>query len=232
LQYCSRCKAPTILYCSRKCQVEDYDEHKKTCILNNKIFAFTGPTDDYVPRKQPEQDNQPDLLSRNKALEVTITKPFHYIRAGKWLRKRPEKDVFKLLIDVYRLRMDQTFIYGGIADNDGLYGRGVDGRAGLRRFLGLLQSKRALLPKWWSPSSPTECVAFGSNIERFGFLSWSNLAVTICAEDVVEHYGDPSMPNQLRLFGEQVYGSNPVGTFDGNALLAIHLRAEKAAEKK
>jgi len=67
--YCGRCKSPIILYCSRECQKKDYKVHKKTCTLNNKIFAFAGePIDKTVPKQQP------GLPGRN--LEVTIKSPF------------------------------------------------------------------------------------------------------------------------------------------------------------
>ena len=136
------------------------------------------------------------------------------------------KDVFKLLIDVYRLRMEQAYTYGGFVDFDGIYSHGEDGTAGLTRFLKLLESKPGLLPGWWSPFKTVECVGFGFCAQDSSFSPRSDLALAIRENDVVAHYGDPSMPNQLRLFGEQVYGNSPGSSLGGDAILAVHLAAE------
>jgi splicing suppressor protein 51 len=131
-----------------------------------------------------------------------------------------------LLIDVYRLRMEQAYMYGGFVDFDGIYSHGEDGSNGLIRFLKLLEPKPDILPDWWSSSKLSECVEFGFRAHVSG-SSWSDIALAIREDDVVEHYGDLSMPNQLRLFGEKVYGNGPGGSISGNAILAVHLAAEK-----
>lgn len=220
LRYCSRCKSPVILYCSRRCQESDYTQHKKNCKANNAIFAFAGePVERNIPISQ-------GFTKVKGGLELPVSKPFHRLRARKWLHKRPEADVFKLLIDVYRMRMADAHAYMGFSDLDGIYGDGVDGSPGLYRFLKLLEMKPDLAPDWWSSDKATKCVAFGSSTSS-SFDNWSDLAYAIQMKDVVRHYGDSSMPDQLRLFGEQVYGNGIRGLSAGKGVLAVRMAAER-----
>lgn len=220
LSYCGRCKSSTILYCSRQCQESDYTEHKKNCRVNNAIFAFAG---------EPIERNIPIPQGFTKArggLELPVSKPFHRLQARKWLHERPEADVYKLLIDVYRMRMADAHTYAGFCDLDGIYGDGADGSPGLYRFLKLLETKPDLTPGWWSSDKATKCAAFRS-YSSGSFHNWSDLAYAIQMKDVVRHYADSSMPDQLRLFGEQVYGNDIGGLLAGKAVLSVRMAAER-----
>src|SRR5436190_10776987 len=65
-----------------------------------------------------------------------------------WLHNRPEQDVYKLHIE-------------GDADVDSIYDGARDGWQGFRRFLRLAESRRELLPSWWSQEKVVECEAVG-----------------------------------------------------------------------
>lgn len=53
-----------------------------------------------------------------------------------FLHNRPEKDVYKILIDCYRLRIEDDAKIVGIMEPDSIYAsRSSDRKAGFRRFL-------------------------------------------------------------------------------------------------
>lgn len=149
-----------------------------------------------------------------------VEKPFHALYAKTWLHNRPEKDVFKLLIDTYRFRMEDNYSMEGDVDEDSIYAGAASGLPGFRRFLSLATRKTGLLPPWWSSDKRKECEATG-----IGGQEWSDLSCCIEKHDVVEHYGNPMMPMQLRMFGEQVYGRGPGGQ-DGAAMMRAQMMAE------
>jgi mitochondrial splicing suppressor protein 51 len=55
---------------------------------------------------------------------------------------------------------------------------------------------------------------------------WSSLASAIENSDIIEHYGNPNMPMQLRILGEQVYGRGPGGQ-SGASMLQVQMMAER-----
>lgn len=104
--------------------------------------------------------------------------------------------------------MEDAYRSEGVLDRDGIYGEGTDGIAGFKRFLSLLELKPDLLPAWWSSTSAMECVAFSScHCDSQGVVQWSGLVYAAGWTNIVQHYRDFSMPSQLRVFAEQVYGS-------------------------
>ena len=155
-----------------------------------------------------------------KGLSVAIDKPFHRLDSQTWLHDRPEQDVYILLIDTYRFRMEDDYNLEGGADDDSIYGGAHDGRHGFRRFLHLAEGRSGLLPSWWSREKAAECEAVGMND------GWSSLANAIEKSDVIEHYRNSNMPMQLRMFGEQVYGRGPGGQ-SGAAMRQAQMMVEK-----
>ncbi|KAF3403106.1 hypothetical protein DPV78_004284 [Talaromyces pinophilus] len=141
-----------------------------------------------------------------KGLTAAIDKPFHRLNDKTWLHNRPEQDVYKLLIDCYRLRMEDVYNLEGEADEDSIYGGAANGGRAFQRFLSLAQSRRGLLPSWWSEEKASECMRLGMRNS-----GWSSLSSAVEKSDIVEHFGDPVMPMQLRMLGEQVYGRGPGG---------------------
>jgi splicing suppressor protein 51 len=204
LKRCAKCQ--TTHYCSRECQKSDWKKHKRVC-ASNAAYANFSPS-------MSASATQP-----RKGLSVAIDKPFHQLNAKTWLHERPEQDVYKLLIDTYRFRMEDNYNFEGDADVDSIYGGARDGRQGFRRFLRLAEGTRGLLPSWWSQEKAAECEAVGMDD------GWSSLTSAIKKSDVIEHYGNPNMPMQLRMFGEQVYGRGPGGQ-SGAAMRQIQMQAE------
>lgn len=101
--------------------------------------------------------------------------------------------------------MEDNYSLEGEADDDSIYSGAPSGGQGFQRFLRLAEKRNGLLPPWWSQEKAAECMAVGMNDK------WSSLACAIEKSDVSEHYGNPNMPMQLRMFGEQVYGRGPGG---------------------
>lgn len=213
LKLCAKCH--TTHYCSRECQKNDWKVHKRVCAsMANSASSHTSST------PAGTGDLPPHAPPSSKGLAVTIDKPFHCLDAQTWLHDRSEQDVFKLLIDTYRFRVEDDYKFGGEVDNDSLYGGAQDGRRGFRRFLRLAEKQGRLLPLWWSREKAAECEAVGMS------RGWSSLAAAVEKSDIIEHYGNPVMPMQLRMFGEQVYGSGPGGQ-SGASMRQIQMMAEK-----
>jgi len=214
LKRCAKCQ--TTHYCSRECQKADWKEHKRVCASNatSATSISNGPHTNFSPPMSASAGQPP------KGLSVAIDKPFHRLNAKTWLHDRPEQDVYKLLIDTYRFRMEDDYNLEGNADVDSIYGGARDGRQGFRRFLRLAESRRELLPSWWSQEKAVECEAVGMND------GWSSLASAIEKSDIIEHYGNPNMPMQLRMLGEQVYGRGPGGQ-SGASMLQVQMMGER-----
>ncbi|KAF7504210.1 hypothetical protein GJ744_002583 [Endocarpon pusillum] len=189
LKSCAKCR--TTLYCSRDCQKAD-GRHKKGCVSN----AATA-----------------------ESPVVGVDKPFHRLHAKTWLHDRPEQDVYKLLIDTYRLRMEDNYKLEDTVDEGSIYGSAPNGLKGFRHFLDLAESKGRLLPGWWSPEKRAACEGFGMK------PGWSSLATKIGKQAVIKNYGAELMPMQLRLFSEQVYGRGPGGQ-DGALMIQFQMMAE------
>ncbi|KAF9207771.1 hypothetical protein BGZ49_010593 [Haplosporangium sp. Z 27] len=177
LKRCSKCRVAT--YCSRECQKEGWKAHKKQCAS----LASNAP----------------------EPLSTLVVKPFTKLQNKTWLHDRSETDVFKLLIDTYRMRMEDMYKFEGGAEADSVYNGSPDGSEGFKRFLKLAESRPKLLPAWWSQKKATECLEFGASDE------WASLAAAVDKLDLIKHYGNDRMPMQLRMFGEQVYGTGPGG---------------------
>lgn len=63
-----------------------------------------------------------------------------------WLHGKPETEVFTLLIDSYRMRVEDEYKFRGDVDEDSLYGGG-DPTIGFRRFLRKAE-KTQVFPSW------------------------------------------------------------------------------------
>lgn len=222
LKRCGICQITR--YCSKECQIINWRAHKQVCA---SIAMSAGPQPSPEPAGTGNTPFQasPSLHHPNqdgniaKGLVVDVDKPFHRLNAKMWLHGRPERDVFKLLIDTYRLRMDDNMKAGEV-DADSVYGASSDGQGGFRRFLCLAEEQAGLLPSWWSQEKAVECTDLGLS------GGWSSLASAVGKSEIVEHYGSPVMPMQLRMFGEQVYKTGPGGQ-SGATMMRLQMQAEK-----
>ncbi|KAI1183095.1 hypothetical protein F5B17DRAFT_417556 [Nemania serpens] len=97
LKKCAKCS--TTLYCSRNCQKADWKTHKK--IYGKQAHEQSGAGSEYVFGST--------ALSPPKGLERPITKPFTRIDNNTYLHDRPEEDVYRVLIDAYRMRVEDEY---------------------------------------------------------------------------------------------------------------------------
>ncbi|KAF4448103.1 hypothetical protein F53441_8419 [Fusarium austroafricanum] len=202
LKRCAKCS--TTPYCSRECQKADWKAHKKICGLNaSSASTFPGTS-----------VHDPDEMSRSpiRGLDQSVPDPFTRLDKGTYLHNRPEIDVYRLLIDTYRLRVDDMFNLENEAAEDSLYGGASDGLKGFQRFLRKASTRRGFLPPWWTPEKQKECEEFGMDSAQ-----WQNLRNKTSKQEVIDHYGDPRFPMQLRMLGEAVYLSAPGGG-DGTSM--------------
>jgi splicing suppressor protein 51 len=159
----------------------------------------------------------------SKGLSKAIDKPFANLQAKTWLHNRPEEDVYKLLVDIYRLRADDEFKFQGSRPRDGLYGGASSGLEGFNKFLKLVaRPNLGILPLWWVEESEKKCREAGQAV----------LAKKMEKSDVIKEYGEETMPMQMRMIGEDIYGTSPTGEgSEGmggkDAMLDMQVRLEK-----
>ena len=199
LKLCAKCQVTR--YCSRDCQTTHWKVHKKVCA---KQAASAGTPNATSP---PKISHDTDYESaRVKNLEKYISKPFTCLDKNAWLHDRPEKDVYKLLIDAFRMRQEDSSTMDGQVDKDTIYTGAPDSTAGFRKFIQLASTRANLLPSWWSSEKQKECETFGLGD------NFSNLKRKVNKAAVTEHYGDDKMPMQMRMFAEVVYKRGPGGS--------------------
>lgn len=156
-------------------------------------------------------------------LQHHIANPFTRIDNGTYLHDRPEGDVYKLLIDAYRLRMDDVSKFEGIREADSLYAAGVtDALPGFRRFLDRVKAKRGVLPSWWDAEKEQACEQLGA---AGGGDGWSSLRRKLDKAAVLAHYRDDKFPMQLRIFVETICGRGVAGQ-DGTRMRKMLMQQE------
>lgn len=204
LKRCAKCK--TQWYCSRECQKIDWKDHKQICSKNASETAQASAP----PRPSNSNQNEakfPEPLNGPKKLSVQIAQPFHELDNGKWLHNRPKEDVYKLLIDSYRLRMEDDFTFTGTPLRTSIYGLATDGREGFTRYLRRMEKgyRRVLLPPWWTREHSKACVEFGMQD------GWYSLSAKVDKFKITQYYQEATMPMEMRLFAEFAYGRGPGG---------------------
>ncbi|KHN95384.1 Zinc finger, MYND-type [Metarhizium album ARSEF 1941] len=211
LRRCAKCSATP--YCSRDCQKADWKVHKKIC---GRQASGAAPSS-----RRPGAAT----LSPPKGVERGVAFPFSRLDNDTWLHDRPEKDVYGLLIDAYRLRVEDMCSFEGEVDADGIYGGADNGLPGFQRFLARVASCPGLLPPWWNDAKKRDCEALGMEPAQ-----WYDLGCAVEKSDIIENYGDPQFPMQLRMFAERVYGRAPGGT-NGAPMRQMMVAMEQGAAR-
>lgn len=183
----------------------------------------TTPATPATPAKPTNPANKPASKS-NGPLKTTILQPFHKLHAKRWLYDRDTDDVYKLLIDTYRLRIEDDYVLEGEVSENSLYGGG-NPLEDFKDFLKKCHAKKDLLPPWWTKDCDKDCLAVGTKV------GWSSLRNAIEKGDIIDHYGDSLIPMQLRMMGEQVYGRGPGGQ-NGESMLRMQMQGEIAGVKE
>ena len=129
------------------------------------------------------------------------------ICSDNYLHQFSEKDAFRQLIDCYRMRVEDDYVFSG--DTRGLY-NDDDPLTDFQDFLDLAEKRSGVLPSWWSPAKRRQCEKSG-----LGLQQWSDLSAAVEKQDIIEEYGDPTMPMKLRLLAEEIYGTRIRGTWFG-----------------
>lgn len=207
LKRCAKCSSES--YCSRECQKADWKNHKKVCGKQGSSASASTSTRGSPP----------------KGLDQPIPDPFTRLDRGTYLHDRPEKDVYKLLIDTYRLRVEDMYRLEGEVEQDSLYSGASDGLAGFRKFLRKVSTRKGLLPSWWTLEKQKECEEFGMT------SSEPSLKTGVEKADIIEHYGDSQFPMQLRMLGEAIWGKAPGGT-DGTAMRQMLMMMESGGMER
>jgi mitochondrial splicing suppressor protein 51 len=81
---------------------------------------------------------------------------------------------------------------------------------------------KGLLPPWFTEAKKTECMLFAVNTDSHNYNYMTEKS------DIIEYYGDPRMPMQLRMFAEQVLHSSPSGQ-SGQAMMGLMVASEGGA---
>ncbi|KAF5489484.1 hypothetical protein CGCS363_v012652 [Colletotrichum siamense] len=153
----------------------------------------------------PSSHEVPKLPSGLKS-PVHPEKGWNRLGKGTWFHGRPETDVYKLLIDAYRLRMDDRWDVAKVKEPGSLYAPGAtDGKEGFRIFLDKAEKTKSdegkpMLPTWWNAEKRKECEALGADTTQ-----WTSLAKKVKKWDIHIHYDDMALAMQLRCVGEKVY---------------------------
>ncbi|KXT07876.1 hypothetical protein AC579_5155 [Pseudocercospora musae] len=190
LKRCAKCRS--VHYCNRECQTSHWKIHKKECSrLASGNTAATRTADG----------------GRNTAGGFTG------IASNTFLHNRPEKEVYKLLVDIVRMRQEDTYTFEGDTMSGTIYNGQSSSEPAFRHMIHRAKNKAGFLPPWWNDSKLEECIRLNRQALR-------------CAQeksDIQESWSDNLMPMKLRMLGEKIYGSTP-GTMPGQGDIMLNLQ--------
>lgn len=172
LKKCAKCHETT--YCSRDCQKADWKRHKKDCAR----LASANAADNSAPT-----DSQAILDGLS----------------GSVLRNIPKREVYRRLIDAYRMRVEDLYKFE--CDPTGLYDK-KDPVPLFREFLTRCETRaKDMLPDWWNADERRECEKLATDPSGGTYLGHA-----VEKHDIQEEYNDSLMPLKLRRLAEKAYG--------------------------
>jgi splicing suppressor protein 51 len=193
LKACAKCK--TTQYCGRDCQKADWKVHKKVCATNASRAFVDANAEHSSTYSAPRLRN----------IEKHISNPFTKLDQGKYLHDRPEKDVYKLLIDSFRMRQADDFNLENRTTPRSIYSGASSSIEPFRQYLAKAATRPNMLPPWWDAEKQKECEAFGES------GAWSDLRRRTSKQEIIDYYGDDKMPMQVRMLAEAIYGVGSMG---------------------
>lgn len=193
LKVCPACLE--VPYCSEECREAGRQSHEGDCSPYEEVRPWppatqVGPDSDYYTQY-----------------------PFRALEHGTWLKRRSEKEIYACLVDTYRMR-----VYDQARDDDGNIDPETDILFGQSRsqvlenfnlFLARIweleigrDNEARLLPQWLHDNDHyRRSLLCFAETDRFSCIHDS-----VNEEEIKSHYGDPTMPLQLKVFGEQLDG--------------------------
>lgn len=205
LKVCAKCKkAP---YCTKECQKSDWKNHKKTCGNGARGTTSANEPGNINASSFKKVSREGNTITGFNCFELGSSKmtPGSLnldAAGGSWLHDMPEEQAFKMLIDSYRMRVEDEYVFCGDIDEDSLYSGNGSGQKGFSRYLDKIERKNPeLLPPWWNQQKRAACMKYALNKKN-----WSSIHYAVEKSDIKEHYGNPLMPMQLRMFSETVLG--------------------------
>ncbi|KAG5996172.1 hypothetical protein E4U43_002905 [Claviceps pusilla] len=249
LFHCNKCRTTICLLC--QCQLgSGFASHVQDCMAlphNDLIGPFSPATRSKKTktggksgregsregsrkrsRKNSSKTSEP-IVSPCRGLSSPQLRPFTKLKARTWLHGRPADDVFRLLIDSYRLHSYDKFQFEGENKLGSIFAGATDSSSDFDAYLTVAAATRtektegtdtestgeaegletttcllpSLLPTWWTRASHQECMQLG---RRQDDKQFHDLHVPLSQAMTIDYYQDASFPTQLRIFAEQVMG--------------------------
>ena len=166
------------------------------------------------------------------------SRTFSRLMCNRFLWDFPEHDVYTLIIDAYRLRMDDFPRFDNVSQMRAVIygGQDLDARGGLERFIHLAGKRPGILPPWWDSSKEEMCLklAMGGITEDElpglpkNTRKWLNMSKrpTVDKAELISHYGDSYFPMKLRLLTDVIYSCS-LGNNDGTPLKRMRAQLEQ-----
>ncbi|KAG5978549.1 hypothetical protein E4U55_006074 [Claviceps digitariae] len=236
LFHCNRCRTTICLLC--QCQSgSGFNSHVQDCMTlphnhliglsairskrksSSKSKSSSNNKRNRTRDGEGESNSSEVILSPRRGLSAPQPRPFTKLQAQTWLHGRPAEDVFRLLVDSYRLHSYDKFqfeaenklgtIFAGATDSsldfDAYLTAAAATRAGRTGETDTEDTSRSpsLLPTWWTRAAHQECMQMSRRQDDEQF---HDLHVHLSQAMVIDYYQDASFPTQLRIFAEQVLG--------------------------
>ncbi|EEU47058.1 uncharacterized protein NECHADRAFT_78094 [Fusarium vanettenii 77-13-4] len=142
-----------------------------------------------------------------QGLDEARSSPFTGLKDGSYLYNRSERDVFRILIDCFRLRLEEQSQHDKKGAEGTIYAGADDSLPAFRQFLELAATREDLLPPWWTPEKQRECEEFGMSGTEF-----QDLHMALDEPSTTLQYMDSRFPPQLRILAEAIYRNTVDGT--------------------